>query len=212
MEDTLSYGGYPPFAFRSKIGILFVMSTVSVFRSGKLVKAQSYCEIERWERTDAFKPTGRIGRLEGLFCAPDLDGLARWVKANSELTNYGHSEFDATAYELRIDPSNVWVYEVEAWDRACFTNSTEADMKAYWDTGISLIEWKSRGLDGRKWEALVSVEAICSSRKVSSRRLIQAIEDDLRRREMMCLLERTKWFKGFIYPYTPSKSLSLATA
>jgi hypothetical protein len=71
--------------------------------------------------------------LEGLavcFTLPDLNGLGRWFQINYFIDNY-----DSTPHELTVYSQNAWIYKVAAWNRACYTNAVEKELKAYWSSG-----------------------------------------------------------------------------
>lgn len=163
------------------------MSTFYVYRAGLLEKPEEYGRSqEKFAAVDALRPPGRPGRLEGIFCTPDLEGLVRWVLANARV------QLPNSPSQLRVRPEGLWVYSVRAWDRVAGPVSREEERRAYWESGVPLVEWEahasSQGLSGFDYEVLVPLSSICSQRAVSEKRCLQNARVGTSQRELRAAL------------------------
>jgi hypothetical protein len=85
---------------------------------------------------------------------------------------------DVSVRELRLaDDPTIYVYPVEAWDRASHDASTAADLRAFWAAGLTLAAWfaQSASLDPRDWEVLVPPRAVLGTRPVADERVLASI-------------------------------------
>ncbi len=153
--------------------------TASVYRSGvPLAPAERGVENKSYTDADAQAPEGRQGRMNGVFAAPTLGGVARWVRGN-----YFTNKSDVKVREIRVDIDNTYVYSVSAWERASSRETPEA-YKAYWDTGMTLREYmqvvRKNPVDfhPREWELLIPHEGIRSVKPVSAERASQTLYDE----------------------------------
>ena len=162
------------------------MPTMKVYRSGVVqaptkrgVESQAYLNV------DLVKPAQAVGRTEAIFASPSLAGVARWVRGNGLINNP-----DIKVRELTVDPSQVRIYSVHAWERVDVVRADAGGAQAYWDSGMTLEEWLPLGLDPREWELLLTPEDINGVRPVSARRVADAEVDDYNRAEILKLLKR----------------------
>ncbi|WP_217925105.1 hypothetical protein [Miltoncostaea oceani] len=151
-----------------------------VYRAGGTDKATDYGPAhELFVRADALRPDDREGRLEGLFCSAQMEGLARWVRGSAG----AGPMYDPTPIEISYEGPEPFAYPVLAWDVASSKGTDEA-LRAYWATGLSLSEYERAHASGELppiWrdggELLVSPRFITSSRGVSLARLSRGLPD-----------------------------------
>lgn len=147
------------------------MNNVKVYRSGVVsAPASRGVESESYVEADAVRPAGRQGRTDGIFAAPTIDGVLRWVRANSQ--PYMRM-IDPFVRELKVDADSVYVYSINAWEAVGITG-----YEKYWNTGVTLTEWLANAdsYDPTEWELLLSPEDVQSARPVSDARLVKAAE------------------------------------
>lgn len=123
-------------------------------------------EAESYTQADKLIPEGRQGRNTAVFATPVLGTVGRWA---GDL----NPSVDQQVRELRVNPDEVYVYSVHAWERTHyygeFTERDAQKIKEYWATGVTLSQWireanKGHILDPGEWEILVPEKSI---RKVS---------------------------------------------
>lgn len=140
-----------------------------VYRSGTVeAPATRGVEADSYTSADEVKPAGRQGRTDGIFASPNLAGVARWTHANSSIVRCA----DPFVREITVDPDNVYVYSVLAWEKCSWgTGSYET----YWETGMTLTQWMaaSEFLDPTNWEILLGADDVISTRPVSDKRLLE---------------------------------------
>lgn len=145
--------------------------TASVYRSGvPTPPAERGIENTSYTAADAHLPEGRQGRTTGVFAAPTIGGVARWVRGN-----YYTNLPDVKVRELRVDIDQTYVYSVEAWERAS-SRETDEQYQAYWKTGMTLrvymeaVRKNPVDFHPREWELLIPAEGIKSVKPVSAAR------------------------------------------
>lgn len=146
----------------------------TVYRSGSVTTpARRGCELESYEAADAVKPLNRQGRVTGIFASPTIEGVLRWVRANSMMPTI----VDPFARAINVNPNTVYVYHVRTWERCSSRNN---NYEEYWATGMTLAEWleNSESYDAKEWELLLSPEDILSSKSVSDKRMIVVAENE----------------------------------
>ena len=113
------------------------------------------------------RPTGRQGRTDGFFASPTLYGACRWLLGN-ELTRIP----DIRLRELWVNPDHVYVYSVQAWETASW--SREENYHSYWETGMTLTQWREQELNPREWELVLGEEDVLRWRMVGKNRILTA--------------------------------------
>lgn len=144
-----------------------------VYRSGTVeAPITRGVEADSYTIADAVRPAGRQGRMNGIFASPNLDGVARWTRANSGIARCA----DPFVREITVDADNVYVYSVIAWEKASWSNG---GYEAYWESGITLTEWlnTAEDRDPTEWELLLGDDDLQSVRPVSDKRLLKACEN-----------------------------------
>lgn len=150
------------------------MNKVKVYRSGIVeAPAQRGAEAPSYTAADAVRPEGRQGRMTGIFAAPTLAGVVRWVRGN-HLSRIA----DLAVREITVDADAVYVYSVREWEKASWGTSKTPDYTAYWESGMTLTEWLAADLDPTEWEILLGAEDVLSVRNVSTKRVMSACEDE----------------------------------
>lgn len=121
---------------------------VSIFRSG-VVSPPEKRSVEEgvYADSDRYRPEGRTGRSEGVFCSPTLSGVTRWVRGNHLVNS---PDYDVR--EVTVDPDKVFVYSVEQWEVSSLLAddrvlSNKEIHEAYWNSGMTLRQWYDRGID-----------------------------------------------------------------
>lgn len=174
------------------------MKAIRVYRCGALTPAEYKGEVAEYSaQADAARPAGRAGRQGSLYGSASLAGVGRWTDANHR----GNVHEDVTTYEISIDPTDIFVYSVEAWEEFSWHGKPVSE---YWNSGIPLADFEriatERGLDHSQWEILFPADSIKSSRGVSNKRLITAQpEGSLVRSNLMWTLERNKAFRSIMW-------------
>lgn len=143
-----------------------------VYRSGT-VEAPVFRGVEAtsYHAADAVRPAGRQGRTTGIFASPTLAGVARWAHAKSSIVRCD----DPFVREITVDPNNVYVYSVHAWEKV---SSRDGGYEAYWNSGMTLAEWteSAESMDPDNWELLLDPADVISTRPVSDKRLLENCE------------------------------------
>lgn len=132
-------------------------------------------ENDAYRYADQYAPEGRWGRTEAVFATPVFGTVGRWSNSLNQIE-------DQQVRELRVNPDEVYVYSIRAWERTWYSGEyTERDIqkaKEYWSTGVTLSQWireanKGHILDPEEWEVLIPEENI---RKVSFPSIPKIIE------------------------------------
>lgn len=133
---------------------------------------------ERIAKIDSFAPEGRQGRAGAIFASPDLASHSRWIKGVS------FAGVDATQnHEITVDPEKVYVYSVEAYERASsdlFVRPEEVDkrIKGFWESGRTLsehTEWaKANNPAPGTYELLLSADSVVSTKPLSPTAILKA--------------------------------------
>lgn len=153
-----------------------------VYRSGVVAApVERGCEASAYAFVDQYKPAGRVGRTEAIFASPTLTGVGRWVRGNAYNTRIA----DVKVREITVNPNDVYVYEIRAWEKASNPGSfhqPEMDVRLaeeFWATGMTLTDWLADGtLDAGEWECLLSPDLVLGVRPVSAKRVAAAQTDD----------------------------------
>lgn len=155
------------------------MNKVKVFRSGVVeAPAERGCEREVFAAVDALRPEGHPTRTHGIFAAPTIEGVVRWVRGNAFA-----SYVDIKVRQITVDADMVRVYNVTAWEHA----SMDSDMRPhqfaaaaqrYFDTSMTLTEWLAGDYDPRDWEVIIPADDVISVAPVSAKRVVDATKDD----------------------------------
>lgn len=129
--------------------------TISVYRAG-VPQAPSARTIEKesYLTADSHAPEGRQGRMSAVFASPTMHGVTAWVRGTSSVVS------DWGVREIRVNPDEVYVYSVRAWEKASREEANRDSSKKYWATGITLTEWNEKlrsdpQLDPQEWELLI---------------------------------------------------------
>lgn len=144
--------------------------TVTVYRAGDFnPPAERGVESPSYLFVDGFAPEGRQGRNTGVFAAPSLGGVARWVDGISSV----YQRVDVRVRAVNVNPDTTYIYSVQAWEKASSGfdfggDRAASNAKAYWDSGMTLMEWESRvrageNLDPTQWEMLLPASAATDS-------------------------------------------------
>lgn len=171
---------------------------ISIFRSGVVAAPeQRGVEKDTYLESDEYKPEGRTGRTEGIFCSPTLSGVTRWVRGNHMMNS---PDYDVR--EITVDPDKVYVYSIERWETAsAFADpssmlgssallSKQEIHNAYWDSGMTLRQWYDRGInDGEDWEILLSPEDLQGVKNVSPQRVANSLDDEYYRNDVLSILK-----------------------
>ena len=161
------------------------MSHAVVFRAGAPAPPiQRGVEEAAYLFADAYKPTGRQGRIDAIFAAPTLAAVGRWVRGAAAC----HVE-DVKVRQLTVEANAVFVYDIILWERASATMDTEF-MAEYWASGQPLDAWLARNLDGEDWEILLGASDILGVRPVAGERVVAAQTDHYYDTETKRLLKR----------------------
>jgi hypothetical protein len=155
------------------------VTSVSVYRSG-VPYAPEERGVERpyYERCDSHLPDSRQGRMTGVFCAPTLGGVARWVRGNNlaGLT-------DIEVREIRIDIDNTYIYLVHDWERASSIDTPEMYQR-YWNNGMTMRQYmelsqkEPHKYDPREYELLIPAHEILSVKPVAAKRIVESAYDN----------------------------------
>jgi hypothetical protein len=149
---------------------------------------------------DALRPSGRVGRSEGIFCSVSLSGLARWTSSNLD------SGVPHQPRRLRHEGPEPYVYPVLWYEIASATFERFAALPAgdpgwerweemarrYWEAGVPLSDYVERQheLDALpEWargghEALVLPEHVRSHQRVSLERLADSCGQEILERDL----------------------------
>lgn len=127
-----------------------------VYRTGSLTKLVPDGAVqEQWALADARRPSGRVGRLEGLFCAPLAAQAARWSLHPAAVRRPGHCvqlelhpdaepwSYDADAWCAVDAPYRDWRRAQEAGDAEALARhraQLDAAIDAYWESGVPLAQ------------------------------------------------------------------------
>lgn len=170
----------------------------SVFRSGKLEAPEARgVEAPSYAAADEHRPTGRIGRTEGLFASVGLDTGARWLLANASIVRME----DYSLREITVDPDETYIYSVRNWEQASGQHPDRREMtdaererfdvaaKKFWSESMTLTQWygymeANPEVDPRDWEILLRPEDAQRAKPVSVQRLIKGSFRDHERREL----------------------------
>ena len=163
------------------------MTTVSIYRNGTL-KAATYSgeNLEYAKKADSKKPVHMPnGRSGSLYGSADLNGVTRWTRAH--LMNPRNRE-DLETYELKINADNVYVYEIDLWEGYSWNNEPAEN---YWNSGVPLTEFieNIEDYDTTEWEILFNEKDIISSKRVTRKRMLNAVSDDYFKHELEDLLK-----------------------
>jgi hypothetical protein len=149
-------------------------TSVAVYRSGvPSAPAVRGVENGHYSRADAEKPAGYQGRMNGIFAAPTLGGVCRWVQGN-----YMTHIPDVKVREMRVDVDSTYVYSINKWEKASSHDTTEA-YQAYWKTGISMREYMMKAqanptaYNPTEWELLIPESSIRSVKTVGASRVAE---------------------------------------
>lgn len=147
------------------------MKHAKVYRSGVISAPKSRgVESTSYLEADSVRPTDRQGRTDGIFASPTVDGVIRWVRANSDPAMGIEDPF---VRELKVDADSVYVYSINAWEASGITG-----FEKYWSTGVALAEWLANAdtYNHTEWELLLAPEDVKSVRPVSDARLVRVAE------------------------------------
>lgn len=165
------------------------VTTVSVYRSGVVeAPAQRGVEAASYMNADALKPEGRQGRTTGIFAAPTIGGVCRWVRGN-----YNTKIEDVKVRELTVDVDKVYVYSIPAWEKASSWEN-EDSYREYWNSGITLREYMKKAVNEPKkynpqeWELLLSPEDVKSAKPVGAERTAAQAYDETHQKEVKGIL------------------------
>ena len=163
------------------------MNRQKVYRAGSMTPSpDAGAAYEVTAAADDIRHIGQRGknlpaRLGGLFAAPTLPGVVRWVRGNH------YTRYESRVREITVDADTTYVFNIRAWEHVRDEYDTDAILD-FWATGITLTDWLDRaeaeGLDGSEWEVIFSPAAVLSVRNVSGARLLDAVTDDYTRREI----------------------------
>lgn len=157
----------------------FRVRKVKVYRSG-VVKAPETRGVEAQAYLDADQhcPDGRVGRTQGIFASPTMSGVTRWFRGN--YNTFASQGVDVQVREIEVDPDEVYVYSVKAWEDASWGRYAETPKayQAFWESGMTLREWYDRGInDGDNWELLLSPQHVQSVKPVGQQRLLNNTDE-----------------------------------
>lgn len=144
--------------------------TISVFRAGvPTPPVERGVEKESYATADSFAPVGRQSRMDAVFASPTMHGVTAWVRGTSHVVQ------DWGVRELRVNPDEVYVYSVHAWERCSSRGSSQEDSAKYWESGSTLTQWMERlktdpNLDPKEWELLLGVEDLKAVKPVGAER------------------------------------------
>lgn len=175
-----------------------------VFRIGSLDATEAhFSDLKNLiERFDSATPPGRQTRAGALFASPDLLSHMRWVKS------FQFSKTRANSHELTVNPQEVFVYPIDIYEDASVAEGMGRDgefeklCKEYWDSGMTLSEWRVWAEKAKPgagtWEVLLPPSAITKTKPVSSRRIIENAPEDMAR-ELNWVLEPRRAAKGLLW-------------
>jgi hypothetical protein len=154
--------------------------TVSVYRSG-VPQAPKKRGVEglSYANADEHAPEGHQDRTTAVFASPTLYGVTRWVAGNEGIIE------DLNVRELRVDPDEVRVYSVNAWQRASANYfdgvPEETHAKNYWATGMTLREYYKRmhtdtKFNPTEWELLINESQLQGVKNVVNKKVVEAAE------------------------------------
>ena len=144
-----------------------------VYRSGPVqAPTERGRESDLFAAADAVRPAGHQSRTHAIFASPTLAGVTRWVRGNA-LVNAP----DVRVRAITVNPDEVKVYSVVAWDRASTSFATDEHRRAFWDSGMTLTEWLAAdNLDATEWELLLHADDVHSERMVADARVVDATD------------------------------------
>lgn len=159
-----------------------------LYRAGDLAKPEDYdVSAPHYEAVEQFKPAGRAGRLDGLFCSVSLKTLKRWYSANLLF------RLPSQPHEIRYHGPEPYAYPISLWERAssayenCLPNRPdmfEQAARAYWEAGVPLSEYLGHPerftdeiWDPEDVEVLIDPTHITSARGVSDRRIFSVLDE-----------------------------------
>lgn len=132
-------------------------------------------EKEVYLTADKYVPAGRQGRTSAVFATPVMGVVGRWASQWNRIE-------DQQVRELRVNPDEVYVYSIRAWEKASsgfdYNPDNEALYRTYWNSGVTLSQWiraadKGQILDPAEWELLIPEKSIC---KVSTPSIPKVLE------------------------------------
>jgi hypothetical protein len=144
--------------------------TVSVYRAGVVeAPVERGVEKESYIACDNYVPENRQGRNTGIFASPTVNGVSHWVRGVSNVVK------DWGVRELRVNPDEVYVYSVRAWEKFSgdFNGFTEENANKYWNSGMTLTQWHEEmrtnpNMKPEEWELLLGPEHIQTSKNVKA--------------------------------------------
>lgn len=150
----------------------------TLYRVGE-VKIGEHSEdvVSKWTFIDARKPAGHpVGRLECIYATPDVNGMFRWV-TESILT----AGKPLTVHEITVNEDEVFLYDVRIYDWLSddYGQTTEEMNRlseAYWNSGITVTQWRERHTTGWSAEVLVPPSAIVTAKQLSYRQAMKALK------------------------------------
>lgn len=144
--------------------------TVSIYRAG-VVEApkERGVEKESYLACDEYAPAGRQGRNTGIFCSPTVNGVSHWVRGVEGIVK------DWGVREIRVNPDEVYVYSVRAWEKFSLNmrGFTKENADVYWNSGLTLTQWYEEmrtnpEMKPEEWELLVPQEHVQSFKNVKA--------------------------------------------
>lgn len=132
---------------------------------------------EKIAKIDSFAPEGRQGRAGAIFASPDLASHSRWVKGVSL------AGVDTTQnHEITVDPEKVYVYSVEAYERASSDlfgrEEQEKRIKDFWESGKKLSDYSEWAKENNPapgtYELLLSTDSAVSIKPLSPTAILKA--------------------------------------
>lgn len=173
--------------------MLIPMSRVKVFRSGVVAPPASRgCEADVYSAVDAMRPFGHPTRTQGIFAAPRIEGVIRWVRGN-DLSNLE----DVAVREITVDSDLVTVYRVNDWERVSNAYDRKGDpslfserVTNYFEHSMSLTQWLAGDYEADQWEVIFHASDVISSHKVGVERLMLAAKSEFMANDIKHIYQR----------------------
>lgn len=148
--------------------------TISVFRAGvPTPPVERGVEKNSYSNADKYAPAGRQSRMSAIFASPTMHGVTAWVRGTSHVVE------DWGVRELRVNPDEVYVYSVRAWEKCSRKDSPQVESEAYWESGITLSSWMEKlkadpKLDPQEWELLLGQDNLKAVKPVGADRVARS--------------------------------------
>jgi len=144
--------------------------TVSVYRAGVVeAPAERGVEKESYLACDEHVPEGRQGRSDGIFASPTVNGVSHWVRGVSNVVK------DWGVREVRVNPDEVYVYSVRAWEKfsSSWDGFAQKGADEYWNSGVTLTQWYEEmrtnpKMKPEEWELLLAQDNVQQSKNVKA--------------------------------------------